>query len=354
MLPPAHAFLDPHNARRHMGMGDAGPAAPLAYDPSAVLASLPHYRPSKTVGPVERVGSHRANGRPIYHAPKWNGIGDARRIAFLRELAEHHADDPRMRFFVVNRVLRPAGVEPRDGRGAAAAILAWAQPGGRGGMYYANEKGEQIQIPWVTLEEKTGDCDDLNVLIGAMAMSIGLGWRQALAGRDPKTGQKVRWIEPAPGDRKSPRRPPSRVQWSHIYPVLGWPALAPNVWASAEPTLPAELAPLGYDVVVNGLPQGAASGRSTSDLAGAVALSRKFGGVYLGAYRPTAIQSRSMPAGSGVCQCPGDAEAAEADDSRTFLEKAVDFVEWDLILRDVIVSVASTIAVGWVLSRAAK
>lgn len=343
MLPPSHAFIDPGNqayfsaapvratpgtARPYHGNTVAPAATP--YDPASVLATLPHFRPSKTVGPVQRIASHRANGRPIYHAPKWNGIGDARRIAFLRELAEQYGDDPRMRFFVVNNVLKPAGVESRDGRGAAAAILKWVQDN----IYYANEKGEQLQIPWVTLEQKTGDCDDLNTLIGAMAMSIGLGWRQALAGKDPKTGQKARWIEPAPGDRKSPKRPPTRIQWSHIYPVLGWPALAPSMWASAEPTLPSRLAPLGYDVIVNGVPGGAA-GRSTSDLGG------------LGA-----AGAASPAAQCGVCTCPGDADL-EPDD-RPWLARTISNIEWDMVLREVVVAVASTVAVSYVVGAAMR
>ena len=177
----------------------------------------------------------------VYHVAAWRGMDDKRRLKMLAKMAREYGTDPRLRIFVANKVLVPAGVEPRNYRGQAAAMLRWVQEN----IYYTNEPGEQIQSPWWTLKVRTGDCDDLSVLLAAMAHSIGLHWRFVLAGRDPSTGERVRWT---PGQRK-----PRGVRFYHIYLDLGWPPLIkPNSWAAAEPTI--KNVPLGYDVVNRGVP----------------------------------------------------------------------------------------------------
>jgi hypothetical protein len=88
------------------------------------------------------------------------------------------------------------------------------------------------------------------VLLGAMAESIALGWKLTIAGKNRRTGKPARWIDGEPG-------PPYSCDFSHIYLHLGWPALAPKQWASAEGTVPG--VPLGYDVAVDGPPAGMGS-----------------------------------------------------------------------------------------------
>ena len=85
----------------------------------------------------------------------------------------------------------------------------------------------------------------------------------ALAGSD-KNGKLVRWID---GERY-----PRNVNFSHIYPILGWPPGKPHMWVAAEPTLQV---PLGYDVSVHGVDfdhHGRASARPVTLSADGIAL----------------------------------------------------------------------------------
>ena len=172
-------------------------------------------------------------GEKVYAVKSWGAKSDKGKLAAMRELASTYGHDPRMRWFTVNSVLRPAGVDFRDYPRVAAALLAWVQTR----IYYTNEPGEQIQAPWWTLKYKTGDCDDMAVLLAAMAESVRLPWRFVLAGRDRK-GRSVRMHE---GGKYV------RAQFHHIYLDLGWPPFKPTTWAAAEPTIKG--APLGFDVV---------------------------------------------------------------------------------------------------------
>lgn len=177
-------------------------------------------------------GESRLKGH-IYQLKSWDRWDDRRKLRFLRQMAERYGGDPAMRWWTVQNVLQPAGVEPMDNEGQARAMLEWVQTR----IYYANETGEQIQSPWRTIKEGTGDCDDMALLLATMAHSVGLGFRFAIAGTD-RQGRPLRWVE---GERWKPGT------YSHIYLQLGWPALNPSIWASAEPTLRGT--PLGYDVV---------------------------------------------------------------------------------------------------------
>tara|TARA_Y100000296_G_C5129620_1_gene234786 strand:+ start:19 stop:873 length:855 start_codon:yes stop_codon:yes gene_type:complete len=195
-----------------------------------------HWLPNTAVALPE--GPDGYQGR-LYHVAGWNRLNDYERVRRLTHMGQEYGNDPRMRFFTVNQVLKPAGVEPRDYKGQAGAILKWVQQN----IYYTNEPGEQIQSPWWSLKEKTGDCDDLAVLMYSMAYSIRLPVRLALGGRDKRTRQPVRWLWGEP-------KPPKSHKFYHIYCQFGWPPFKPTTWASGEPTM--KNAPLGYDVVEHG------------------------------------------------------------------------------------------------------
>jgi hypothetical protein len=177
-----------------------------------------------------------------YHFAGWFKMNDQRKVKILRELAEGYGSDPQMRWHTA-KFVESAGCAPRDFAAQAAAIHAYAQ----NGCYYTNEPGEQIQSPWRTMSVRTGDCDDLALLIASMAHSIGLPWKYALAGKMPN-GNMVRWRE---GEKW-----PYGADMFHIYVYLGWPPFEPSQWAAAEPTIRG--IPFGYDVVDRGLPGQAA------------------------------------------------------------------------------------------------
>ena len=188
-------------------------------------------------------GESHTQGR-VYHVGRWRGYSDKRKLRYLREMVVKYGNDPEMRWFTVNQVLKPAGVQPRDYAGQCRALLKYVQEK----IYYTNEPGEQLQSPWWTLRVKTGDCDDMAILLASMAHSIRLPWRFVLGGKLKRTGAKVRWPE-------SKKGPPRDAEFYHIYLDLGWPpfseASGRTQWAAAEPTMRG--APLGYDVVRHGL-----------------------------------------------------------------------------------------------------
>lgn len=237
--------------------------------------------------PVDLLGGESRLKGHIYNIPSWDRWDDRRRVAFLRQMAERYGEDPAMRWWVVQNVLIPANVSPMDNERQARALLAWVQTN----IYYANEPGEQIQSPWRTLAERTGDCDDMALLLAAMAHSIGLGFKFAIAGRDA-SGNPIRWVDGAPW------RP---GRYSHIYLQLGWPALAPTSWASAEPTLRGT--PLGYDVVLQAQQGRASTGRA--DLYGAP-LPQRLPALPIGARRRYGEVAEAPAAQAGWLPPPGD------------------------------------------------
>ncbi len=217
---------------------------------------------SWTGRPVDFMQGERRDTGKIWHVRGWHGWSDRRKLRKLRELAEQYGNDPKMRWFVVQKVLM-GNAQPRDYRAQAQAILSYVQ----NEIFYVNEPGEQIQSPWATLREKNGDCDDMAVLIVAMATSIGLPNRYVLAGRDRK-GKSIRYAE-------GRRAPPAGVNFFHIYCDMGWPPMKPTTWAAAEPTIKG--LPLGHDVVLHGMPDGARGGSDVN-----------FSGAYGNTPRPTA------------------------------------------------------------------
>ena len=82
------------------------------------------------------------------------------------------------------------------------------------------------------------NCDDLAILVYALARSIRLPARLVISGTT-RSGKKVRYCQ---GDRNFDRT----VDWSHIYLMIGDRPYGDPQWSYAEPTLNV---PLGWDVV---------------------------------------------------------------------------------------------------------
>jgi len=168
----------------------------------------------------------------VHHIPEWDRMDDRQRVAFLRKIAEPAGRDPRVRYLAAQIV---AGVEQRDYRGQADALLRWIHAN----IKYLNEPGEILQDVLYTLKVRHADCDDMALLLAAFCESLRLPWRFVLSGVDKLTGEKKRWIEGTAF--------PAGVQMAHIYVVVGWPPYRPTTWAFAEPTIKGF--PLGMDVV---------------------------------------------------------------------------------------------------------
>jgi hypothetical protein len=217
---------------------------------------------SGTLGtPVQRVDL----GEPkVFDLPAFDGYHDPKKMDVISKIAENAARDPRMATVAVN-ILREAGVKPRDYKGQAAAILKWVQ--NPKNVYYVNEPDERLQEPAYTLRVRYGDCDDVAILVYALARSIRLPARLVISGVD-RQGRKRRYIQGEPGFSRD-------VQWSHIYLQIGDRPYGKPTWYYAEPTLQV---PLGWDVVsgdASALPemggQGFAGTTSTGSAAGGAA-----------------------------------------------------------------------------------
>jgi hypothetical protein len=111
------------------------------------------------------------------------------------------------------------------------------------------------------------NCDDVAILVYALARSIRLPARLVISGVD-RQGRKRRYIQGEPGFSRD-------VQWSHIYLQIGDRPYGKPTWYYAEPTLQV---PLGWDVVsgdASALPemggQGFAGTTSTGSAAGGAA-----------------------------------------------------------------------------------
>jgi len=252
------------------------------------------------------MGESRSQGKVI-PIRGWHRKSDKKKIKLLRELAERYGGDPHMRWFVVNEVLKPAGVQQRDFKKQAAAMLKWVQQN----IYYTNEPDEQVQTPWRSIAVRTGDCDDSSLLLATMAESIRMPWKFALSGHDGK-GQRIRFVEGG----KMPY-----AQYSHIYVVLGWPPFKPQEWASAETTIRG--APLGYDVVTHGL-------------------------------KPFNEVVSALPSGSGPSSLGGVVEVvSEQIDTEIQKTKAPNWMKnlpWEGIISGVIQGVITTLIVRWAIT----
>mgnify|MGYP003640034788 CR=1 FL=1 len=173
--------------------------------------------------------------RKVWQIPSWGKMSDGQRMMYIRRLSRGWGRDPRVRNFAV-KIYRAKGISPRDYRGQAKALLEWVQKH----IYYLNEPGEILQSPIYTLRKdvRSGDCDDVAIVLASLATASRLGIRFVLSGKSKTTGKMVRWIEGTPE--------PRNVKWAHIYVQIGWPAFNPTHWESAEGTL--QGAPLGWDV----------------------------------------------------------------------------------------------------------
>lgn len=258
--------MNPEAARGHLRLlpggaegGDGGFLSQPGWEshPSSWLPDVPadgspgrHHTPG-----LDDIPFRFSEGPPwkakTYHVPGWYRGTDKHRVRLLRRMAKEYGRDARMRAFVVKHVLAPAGVNfpSRQFKGQARAILGWVQRN----IAYLNEPGELIQGPWQTLKVAHGDCDDMALLVAAMAESLGLGNRFVLGGK-MGNGRPVRWAE-------GTRGPPGGAKFFHIFVDLGWPALKPTTWMSAEPTM---TVPLGHDVTRHGVPAGVARGVDVS------------------------------------------------------------------------------------------
>jgi hypothetical protein len=180
--------------------------------------------------PVQRIFT---DAPKVYDMPEFDGYGDPRKLEVISKIAENAGRDPKMATLAVS-IFRSKGVQPRDYKGQAAALLKWVQEN----IYYVNEPDERLQEPNYTLKVKYGDCDDLVILLYALCRSVRLPCKLVISGTD-SSGKRHRYHQ---GDGSIT----PGVKWSHIYMMVGDRPYGTPKWKYAEPTLKV---PLGWDVV---------------------------------------------------------------------------------------------------------
>lgn len=188
----------------------------------------------------------------VHHIPSWGALTDPQRLHVIRTIAMQRGRDPRITSLVLS-IIKAAGVQPRDYKGQAAALLKWVQ--NPNNVYYINEPGERLQDPLYTLKVKYADCDDMAILLCTFFEAIKLEWKLVLSGVQRVTKAKKRYIEGTPV--------PANVEWSHIYCMVGTPPFKPTKWYFCEPTV--QNVPLGWDVIDGDhslLPEMGGSGRA--------------------------------------------------------------------------------------------
>jgi len=177
-----------------------------------------------------------AKGAPlrgrIYEITGWERWSLEQRLGFMRKLVKEWCRDPHLAE-LANRIIRDAGVEPRNHRKAWGALLKWVQEN----IDYQNEPNERLQSPQYTLAARFGDCDDLAILLASLGASLRLPWAWTVSGK--LGSRRVRWVH-----RRG--KPPAGAVWFHIYLAVGGPPFRPSWWTFAEPTL---RVPLGWDVI---------------------------------------------------------------------------------------------------------
>ena len=179
----------------------------------------------------------------VYDLPAFDGYQDPKKLDVLARLAEQSGRDPALATLAV-QIFRSYGVQPRDYKGQAAALLRWVQ----NNIYYVNEPDERLQEPKYTLRVRYGDCDDMAILLYALARSVRLPAQFVISGVD-KQGRKRRY-------HQIDKHFPPNVRWGHIYIAIGDQPYGEPTWWYAEPTL--KNVPLGWDVVganSNALPE---------------------------------------------------------------------------------------------------
>jgi len=192
-------------------------------------------------------------GQPkLHHIPNWGALSDVQRLRVIRSIAMQRGRDPRIITQAVD-IIRAAGVQPREYKRQAAALLKWVQ--NPKNVYYINEPGERLQDPLFTLRAKLGDCDDMALLLCSFFEAVNLKWKLVLSGRQRGTNAKKRYIEDT--------QMPAGVSWAHIYCMVGTPPFNPTEWYFCEPTV--QNVPLGWDVIDGDhslLPEMGGSGRA--------------------------------------------------------------------------------------------
>lgn len=119
-------------------------------------------------------------------------------LVVMAKLIQKGQYDARLRLLTETII---ADLQPHDYLSEYLAVLNWV----RKNVRYSRDPRtiEQVKTPDVTLETRTGDCDDLSVLIGSMVGQIGAQLRLVAGGfrdgaRHPQTGEPILahvWLE---------------------------------------------------------------------------------------------------------------------------------------------------------------
>jgi hypothetical protein len=117
----------------------------------------------------------------VYDLPAFDYYKDPKKMDVISKIAETAARDPRIATFAV-KILRDAGVKPREYKKQAAALLSWVQDPKN--FYYVNEPDERLQEPLYSLKVRYGDCFPASTLLLAEGHEL-------LPIKDVRPGMKI-------------------------------------------------------------------------------------------------------------------------------------------------------------------
>lgn len=161
----------------------------------------------------------------VHHLPNWGKLPENEKLRVIRRIIHQYGRDPRIATQAV-KIVKEAGVAPRDYLGQQKALLKWVQQN----IYYVNEPGERLQSPLYTLKVGYGDCDDMVIVLASFLESMRFPWKLVISG-PTASGKVIGYIE-----GENPRKL-RQAKWSHIYLAIGDKPFKPNAWNFAEPTL---------------------------------------------------------------------------------------------------------------------
>lgn len=120
-----------------------------------------------------------------YRAPLLSGDrGTAQTIALMRNLVDQALSDPEFIRFAVDTVRH---VPAHDNLSEIAAIFNWVQSNIRYTMDPVTK--EKLYPPQELLKIRAGDCDDVSMLIGAMALALGYTARLVTVSTSPDASE---------------------------------------------------------------------------------------------------------------------------------------------------------------------
>ena len=154
-----------------------------------------------------------------FRAPLHSGDrGTAQTIRLMRQLVDRALTDPGFVRFAIDLVRTAAAF---DAAGELAAIFSWVHQNVRYTMDPVSK--EKLYPPQELLKIRAGDCDDISMLIGALALAVGYPARVVTVAADPGSPEEFTHVY------TEVEAPPGSGRW------MALDAARPNAYMGRQP-----------------------------------------------------------------------------------------------------------------------